>query len=296
MRDSLFQRGPSPLLRLLVLAALSLALLFLDRNTHQLDTTRSVLATLLHPLQVAADLPVRARAWLHEHIAAHHTRITRNQALREENRLLRARLARFAALQRENEELRALLHSARRLETRLASARLLAISMTPYRQQAVIDKGTQDGVEVGMPVIDEHGLVGQIIRAHPYHAEVMLISDPNHATPVQDLRSGVRSIAQGTGRTDVLNLLYLPANTDIREGDLLVTSGLGGRFPPDYPVARVAEVSRAPGSAFAHIRATPLAHLNTGRKVLLVTARPLIPAAPPDDEARPAAEAETNPP
>jgi len=187
--------------------------------------------------------------------------------------LLKVRLQRLAALEAENRRLRDLLGSSRRLEERVLIAELLAVALDPYRHQVLIDKGSGSGAYVGQPVLDANAVMGQIVRVSPLSATVLLITDVEHSLPVQVLRNGLRAIAQGTGLVQGLELLHLPKNVDIRVGDELVTSGLGGRFPAGYPVARVVAVREEPGRPFAIVRAAPLARLDRTREVLLVWSR-----------------------
>lgn len=270
MKKPLFLLGPSTNLKFLIFAAISIVLMLLNQHLTWIQTLRSSLNTLVYPLQVLVDSPVRGTSWAAENIKTRRQLLEDTRLLHEQNRRLHTRLLQQQSLEAENERLRELLHSSRRLPQSFVAARLLAVDMNPFRQEVVIDKGTQDGITTGMAFVDANGVMGQIVRAHRNHAEGMLISDPAHALPVQVLRNGLRSIAAGTGRTDNLTLLYLPVNADIQEGDTLVTSGLGRRFPPDYPVAVVESVTREPGASFATIRAQPLATLDRSREVLLV--------------------------
>ncbi|MGF1644604.1 MAG: rod shape-determining protein MreC [Thiotrichales bacterium] len=273
MKQALFLRGPSPFLRLIVLVALSITLIFYDQRSQHSDTLRAALNNLLYPLKQIINLPVRAGQWSSETLGERKYLIEHNRHLAEENRALLARLQQLDALKIENARLRELLNAAHRTGDTFTSARLLAVSMNPSRQKVIVDRGSRHGMLVGTPLIDEFGLMGQITRVFAFHSEAMLISDPEHATPVQVLRNGVRSIAMGVGRLDALSLLYVPINADIVVGDTLVTSGLGGRFPADYPVAEVTYVDRSDSSSFATVTAAPRAHLDRSREVLLLNAR-----------------------
>ena len=153
---------------------------------------------------------------------------------------------------------------------RVRVAELMAVSGNPYRHSIVIDKGTRDGVYDGQSLIDDAGVVGQVIDAGLLSAQSVLISDPDHALPVEVNRNGLRTIAVGTGEYDRLDLPFLPNNADIEEGDLLVTSGLGGAFPAGYPVATVSSITRVPAAPFADVSATPAAALDQVREVMLV--------------------------
>ncbi len=270
MKKPLFLPGPGTNTKFLFFAILSIALMVLNQHTSWMKTLRSGLSTLVHPLQVLVDSPVRGTSWAAENLKTRRQLLEDNRNLYLQNRRLNTLLLQLQALEAENQRLRELLHSSQRLPQDFIAARLLAVDMNPFRQEVVIDKGSENGITEGMAFVDASGVMGQVIRVHRHHSEGMLISDPAHALPVQVLRNGLRSIAAGTGRTDSLSLLYLPVNADIQEGDTLVTSGLGRRFPPDYPVATVISVERAPGAQFASIKAYPLAALDRSREVLLV--------------------------
>lgn len=271
MKKTLFLLGPNTNLKFLFFAVFSIILMLLNQHVPSIKTVRSSLSTLVHPIQLLVDSPVRGTSWAAENLKSRRQLLEDNHNVHEQNRRLHTRLLQQQSLEAENERLRELLHSSQRLPQGFIAARLLAVDMNPFRQEVVIDKGSQDGISAGMAFVDANGVMGQIISVHRFHSEGMLISDPAHALPIQVLRNGLRSIAVGTGRTDGLSLLYLPVNADIQEGDTLVTSGLGRRFPPDYPVAIVETVERTPGASFATIKATPLANLDRSREVLLVS-------------------------
>ena len=193
-----------------------------------------------------------------------------NERLREEQLVHQARLLKFAALENENIRLHALLENSYKLGEQVLVAELLSMTMAPYEHIVVVNKGTRFGVHPQQPVLDANGVVGQVFRALPFTSEIMLITDPNHAIPVQVNRNGLLTIAVGSGQLNRLVLPFLPGNADIRPGDLLVTSGLGGTFPPGYPVAVVDEFTSQPNKAFATITATPKALLDRNRELMIV--------------------------
>lgn len=190
--------------------------------------------------------------------------------LQQENRVLKGQSQRLASLLSENARYKALLNSAREIEEELIAAQISALSPDPARHVVILDKGAVDGVAQGQPVLGAEGLIGQIILAGQYSSRALMITDSAHALPIQVNRSGLRAIAEGSGVIDRLVIRHLAATTDIRVGDLLVTSGLGGRFPQGYPVARVTHVDIAPGDAFAVVSAAPSSALDRGRHVLVV--------------------------
>lgn len=262
--------------------ALSLVLMVLDHRFAHLQQLRSALAFVTYPLQVLADLPVTASLWLQEVTSSRSELLTQNEELRAQNLKLSAELQKFESLQAENIRLRNLLDASYKVGDRVLIAELSAVDLDPYKQQVVINKGAASGVYEGQAVLDADAVMGQIIQVTPFSSTVLLITDPSHSIPVQVLRSGLRTIAVGSGRVNALDLPYLPTNSDIREGDLLVTSGLGGKFPSGYPVARVTRVDRAPDNAFALISAEPAAHLDRSREVLVVWS--VTPPSKPLDE------------
>lgn len=246
----------------------------LDHQFQQLERIRGALSFITYPLQVLAGAPVGLAHWIGEVTASHDQLLTENRRLHEENLKARAELQQLESLRAENARLRNLLDASYKVGDRILIAELSAVDLDPYRQQVMINKGSSSGVFVGQPVLDANAVMGQVIQTTPFTATVLLITDPSHSIPIQVLRNGLRTIAVGTGRINELSLPYLPTNSDIRVGDKLVTSGLGGKFPPGYPVATVTRVDRSPDNAFAKILATPTAHLDRSREVLLVWSVP----------------------
>jgi len=241
-----------------------------DHRAQHLEALRSVLATLVYPLQVAVDLPIQAGNWLAEHLSSRNRLIEENARLREKQFLLDTRLEKFADLQAENRRLRSLLDSSAKVGERVLVAELLSVDMDPYSRRIVLNKGSRDGVESGQSLIDSNGVLGQVVHVAPFSSNALLITDPSHALPVQSHRTGLRSVAVGTGPLNQLELAHLPNNADVRIGDLLVTSGLGGRFPAGYPVGRIISVERNRGRPFATVMVQPSARLERNREVLLV--------------------------
>ncbi len=184
--------------------------------------------------------------------------------------MLELRSQRLAALETENIELRELLSASEQVDDRVLVASVVAVDPDPFSQQIVVNKGGEDGVFIGQPVLDAYGLLGQVIDVMPFSARVLMIADPNHAIPVQVNRNGVRAIAVGTGSLTELELIYVPATADIIPGDLLVSSGLGERYPRGYPVATVTAVENISGQSFAKVLAEPSAQLDRSRHLLLV--------------------------
>jgi len=241
-----------------------------DHRQHPMESIRAGLSLLLSPLQYAVSLPLRFGEWASESLATREALLQENTRLREEHLLLRARLQKFDAMQMENRRLRALLQSSQKVAERMLVGELLAVDLDPFKRQALLNKGSSEGVFEGHPLLDAQGVVGQVIHVTPYTSTAMLLTDPGHAIPVQINRTGMRAIALGTGAPDVLDLPHIPNNADVREGDLLVTSGLGQRFPTGYPVARIVTFEPDTTQPYARVTAVPTAELENIREVLLV--------------------------
>jgi rod shape-determining protein MreC len=268
--NALFHRGPSITTRLVSLIILSLLLMTLDHRQHHLNTVRAILSVMVYPLQVAASAPVTATRWLTETLARRNDLLKENARLQAEHLQLSSKLQKLESLQMENARLRALLESSVKVGDRVLEAELMNVDLDPYRHRVVLNKGSLNDVYLGQPILDAHGVMGQVTKVSPLTAEAMLITDPEHAIPVQVLRTGMRTLVVGTGAPDRLELPHLPDSADIRRGDLLVTSGLGGRFPAGYHVGIVEEISTNPGSPFLSVTATPTAHVDRSPEVLLV--------------------------
>jgi len=267
-------------LRFFGYALLALALMWLDQRGAWLHSARFLLQGLAYPLQMAVASPAAAWRSLRD---AFETRIAlqqENAALRERLRELELQALRRTELERENIELRNLRLAAVGLAERWLTARLIAEESSRLRQRYTVDRGAAHGVVKGQPVISAGGLVGQALRVGPWSTEVILIADPEHAVPVQVARTGQRTLALGTGRSGELTLPLLPLQTDIRAGDLLVTSGLGGVFPAGYPVATVSSVRRDGGSPLAQVQASTTARLDRDRVVAFLWLGSRVPAAP----------------
>jgi len=262
--------GPALGLRLIVLAAMAAGLMVADHRQHHLAAIRDGVATLAYPIQWAVQAPLQAWSSMRESFATKTKVEAENVKLASDNLVLRLKLLRFESLEQENQRLRAVRQSSARVVQRSLVAEIVRVDLDPLRQRVLINKGTQEGVFRGQAAIDAAGIFGQVTRAGPISAEIILISDPEHAIPVQVNRTGVRSIALGTGRSGLLSLPYLPQNSDVIVGDLLVSSGLGGVYPPGYPVGKVTAVTRDPGQPLLAVEAAPLAGLDRDPEILLV--------------------------
>lgn len=248
----------------------------LDHREHIAEPVREAIGGVVQPIRFMVDAPFRMADRASERFATRHNLIEENRALRETNLEYEARLQRFESLRTENERLRDLLGSSARVEREVLVAELMRIDLDPYTHLVQINRGSRSGVHVGQPVLDANGIMGQVDQTSPTSATVRLISDPSHAVPVEVDRNGLRAVAIGTGDLNRLELANVPNNADIQEGDMLLASGLGGKFPRGYPVARVSQIVIEPGEPFARVAAEPLAALDRSREVLLLRAEEFV--------------------
>jgi len=263
-------RGPSLGLRFFVLAILCIALMVLDHRQGHLERVREWLSVATYPVTWIVEAPFRAWDWLAAGVADRTRLRERNAQLEAELRIANLRLQRFAALEEENRRLRAIREASNGVAERTLVAAILRIDLDPFRHRVRIDKGVVDGVYKGQPLLDARGVFGQIDTVGRHTAEAILISDAEHAIPVQVNRNGLRTIAVGTGDLTRLSLPFLTVDADLRQGDLLVSSGMGGVFPRGYPVGTVSKIDRNSSAAFAVVEAAPLAALDRDREVLLI--------------------------
>jgi rod shape-determining protein MreC len=254
--------------------------MYLDQRQHYLEWVRYVLQATAYPVQLAVNSPPAAWAWTRRTFESRERLQAENARLRAGQRDLELRSLGYEALARENAELRGLRAALPPIAERWLAAEIVNIQLSSLRQRLLINRGAVNGVFKAQAVLDARGLIGQTTHVGPWSAEVILITDPEHAVPVRVERTGLRTIAVGAGDATSLALPYLPANADIKSGDLLVTSGLGGVFPQGYPVARVTEVHRDAVQPLAQVRAEPLAHIDTDSEVMLVWFHADHPAAP----------------
>jgi rod shape-determining protein MreC len=244
--------------------------MWIDNYSQVLKPIRSALGYSLYPLHQVAAAPSVLAEWFGESAKSRQELERENSELTARNLILGQKIQRLISLETENIELRELLGATDSIDERVVIAELISVDPDPFSQQVLINKGTDDQVFIGQPVLDSYGLMGQVIDVLPHSSRVLLIADSNHAIPVQVNRNGVRAIAVGSGHLNELNLVYVPDTADIKVGDSLVSSGLGGRYPRGYPVAEVLKVEHLPGEAFAVVTASPSAHLDRSRHMLLV--------------------------
>ena len=268
--QTLFTSGPSATFRMAVLVVASIVLMTVDHRWHSLELARSALSSVIYPLQYTIDLPIRLYYWSDEVFSSRQTLLEKNREFEARHLENRVQLQKLDIIEKENARLRELLSATSKTTERLLISEIINVDVDPYRQLILLNKGSNSGVYQGQAIMDALGIMGQIVHVSLLSSTAMLITDASHALPVQIDRTGLRSNAFGTGKMDELNLRYLPHNIDIQVGDTLITSGLGGVFPPNYPVARITKVERPAGEPFATIVAIPLAQLDKSREVLLV--------------------------
>ena len=280
-----FNRGPAPLVRLAFFVSLAVLLMVLDARFRYAENVRQVVALAAYPMQRVAMAPVD----LFRGVVGYFSTTT---ALREENSALRAKqlraaqgLLQLAALEEENKQLRRLLEAQERLPRKSVFAEILYAARDPFSRKVVIDKGSQNGILPGQPVIDDVGVIGQVTRVYFLLSEVTLLSDKDQAIPLQVLRNGLRAVAYGAGG-GMLDLRFMAANADIQNGDVLVTSGIDGTYPPGLPVATVERIQRDAAYAFANISLLPTAGTDRYRQVLVLSTEAKPPPPEPEKPAR----------
>lgn len=276
-----FKQGPSAFARLMFFALSSIALLVADARYQILDKVRFGVALVLYPAQRLARAPGEAIGGASGYVGRQDTLLAENQRLKAEQLDQSRRVMSVAQIESENAHLRKLLAMRERLSVSSVAAQVLYDSRDPFTRKVIIDRGVTHGIAPGMVVVDGAGVIGQITRAYPFLAEVSLLTDRDQAIPVQVVRNGLRAIAYGTPAQEggTMELRFLPANTDVQQGDVLVTSGIDGTYLPGLPVATVARIEREAGYAFAKIVCTPAGGVDRHGHVLVLKSS--APPAPP---------------
>jgi len=271
MSSGSFRYAPPQFARLLIFALAAVMLMAVDHRSGYLFVVREAVGVITYPVQLLARLPSSVAGAVAEWWSTRGELSARYAEEHERLLEMRARTLRLDALEHENRRLRELLGAAPRAADQLIIAELVDVSLDPFTQTIQVDKGQHHGIALGQPVVDAHGILGQVSRVTWLSSTVTLLTDPASAIPVQVLRNGLRGIVFGTGDRSVLDLPHLTVLADIRAGDVLVTSGLGGRFPPGYPVARVTHTAVDPDAPFLQVKCTPLARVDHVREVLLIS-------------------------
>ena len=282
-----FKTGPTPLARLLIFSALSLAFLVTDVRFDYLSGLRQAAAVIIYPFQRIAAAPAGIARRIGNFFVTHGSLREDNARLAAENFSNAALLQQLEALRSENAQLRELLSARGRLDVELIAAEVLYASRDPFTRKLVIDRGSQHEVRAGQAVLDDRGVIGQVTRVYPWLAEVTLVTDKGQFVPVQNLRNGLRAILAGTGNDGVLELRFIPLNADFQNGDRLVTSGIDGTYPPGLPVAQVTHIERGATQIFARITCAPLAGVTSHAHVLIVGGNRDIPPRPAEKQQSP---------
>jgi rod shape-determining protein MreC len=267
-------RGPSLVARSLLLVLLSVGLMVADQRYDYLQKVRSAMSAGVYPLQWLVDAPFRASRWMNESVADREQLRTENTRLGVALREAQVSLQKFEALTQENQRLRELGDAADDFSSKRLVAQIMRVDLDPLRHRVLLNKGQREGVFKGQSILDAHGVFGQITQVGRYTSEAILISDPEHAIPVRVNRNGLRTIAEGTGNLNKLNLPFLTGEADVKVGDLLIASGLGGVFPAGYPVGTITLVERSPAETFAKVEAKPIAKLDSDYEVVLIWYNP----------------------
>ena len=265
--------GESAWGKFIALLVISLMLMFIDHHFVYIKPVRSWLSTVTTPVQWLADVPANSFYFIEKKLISHNRLLEENEKVKAHNLFLQQQLQKFSELSSENKQLRMLLNSSQRMEEQVQAAEVIGIDPDPQIQQIIVNKGLHDGAYVGQPVLDASGIMGQIISSNYLASRILLITDSSSRIPVKIDRNGYRAIAAGNYAHNTLSLLNMPLSVDIKEGDLLISSGLGNRFPSGYPVAKITSVKRLSGESFLQAYAAPLAKINQTRLVLLLFSR-----------------------
>ena len=281
-----FNRGPSPAVRLVFFVLLSMLLLFVDVRYRYLESARSLISVLVYPLQRLVAMPAMLWHQADTYLTFQSNLVSGNAQLRQQHEVDASQLRQLEVLQAENQHLRQLLAVQQYADYPMQVAEIVYTERDIFKRKLFIDKGAQANVVAGQVVMDESGIVGQVTRVYPWLSEVTLVTDKDHAVPVQVLRNGLRAVVFGSGDISELALRYMPISSDIQEGDVLVTSGIDGTYPPGLHVAKVSRIERDPAYPFARIACIPLAGVDRQRQLLILSGLPKLPKRP---EAQPEA-------
>jgi len=265
-------RIPALNTKFIFLVILSFVMLVNDQKSNYLAIFRNSIAIAVYPLQSLVAMPSNLFVWINKNFSSREALTLENKILLNQQNINNTTLQRYQSLEQENSRLREILNAATRLEHKVEIARIISANINPYRHTIVINKGDKDGIHAGQVIVDTDGVMGQILYTNFLTSEAILISDADHALPVQINRNGLRTILLGSGSYTNLNAPYIPNNADIKIGDLLVTSGLGGKFPAGYPVGTINSIVRNPSEQFSNVTAKPIALLNQAREVMLIKA------------------------
>ena len=288
-----FNRGPSPVVRLVFFSVLSLLLLFVDARYRYLESTRSALSVLVSPIQRLATMPGVLWQQAGDFFVTQRSLVKESDALHLLHQRDAAQLLQLQALQLENQQLRNLAALPQRADFTSQVAEVIYAERDVFKRKVLINKGADAALQAGQVVMDDNGIVGQITRVYPWLSEVTLVTEKDHAVPVQVLRNGLRTIVFGAGDTSQLLLRYMPVSSDIQNGDVLVTSGIDGIYPQGIPVAKVSRIERDPAYPFARVTCLPVAGVDNHRHLIILSSLPKLPEPPAEEPV--AADADKNP-
>jgi len=288
-----FNRGPSPAVRLVFFSVLSLLLLFVDARYRYLESTRSALSVLVSPIQRLATMPGVLWQQAGDFFVTQRSLVKESDALHLLHQRDAAQLLQLQALQLENQQLRNLAALPQRADFTSQVAEVIYAERDVFKRKVLINKGADAALQAGQVVMDDNGIVGQITRVYPWLSEVTLVTEKDHAVPVQVLRNGLRTIVFGAGDTSQLLLRYMPVSSDIQNGDVLVTSGIDGIYPQGIPVAKVSRIERDPAYPFARVTCLPVAGVDNHRHLIILSSLPKLPEPPAEEPV--AADADKNP-
>ena len=275
-----FNRGPGPAARLVFFVLLSLLLLFVDARYRYLESVRSAVSIFTYPLQRLVAAPGALWQQADSFFTLQGNLLLDNTRMRQQHTIDAVQLQQLQVLQAENQHLRDLLALQQRTAFPMQPAEIVYVERDIFKRKLFLDKGSQANVQAGQVVMDDIGVVGQVTRVYPWLSEVTLITDKDHSVPVQVLRNGLRTVVFGSGDTGDLALRYIPDSADIQEGDMLVTSGIDGTYPPGLPVAKVGHIERDPAYPFARIQCFPVAGVDRHRQLLILSGLPKLPERP----------------
>ncbi len=291
--NPIFKHGPSPQHRLVLVLFCSALLIFFDHKMASFDSLRGYLQSMVSPLQYLANTPKLAMTWVSTNVATRRQLLDENQQFRLNELEFHEQAMQLDIIKQENVRLRSLLASPLRSELKKTVAEILSVGSDPYTHQVVINRGAGDDVYEGQPVIDALGVVGQILHVGQTTSRVILITDLSHAVPVRVKRNGLRLLASGSGQIDRLNHNFVSQSADIKVGDVLVTSGLGGKYPEGYPVSTVSFISNNESREFVRVYSTPIAQIDRLRYLLLLSNKEPVSIFAP--KTKPKTKADTKP-
>jgi rod shape-determining protein MreC len=279
-----FNRGPSPVARLVFFCVLSTLLLFVDARFQYLESTRTVISVIIYPFQRLTALPGEVVGRISVYFETQSKLQEENAKLRQQHDVDAAQLAQLSSIQAENAQLRTLKELEERVDFPMQMAEIVYVERDIFKRKLIINKGSVASVVPGQVVVDDLGVVGQVTRVYPWLSEVTLVTDKDHAVPIQFVRNGLRAVVFGSGDIGEMALRYMPVSSDIVEGDVLVTSGIDGTYPPNLPVAKVVRIERDPAYPFARIICAPLAGVDRHRALMIVSGLPKLAKRPESSE------------